>query len=170
MPATTSGARACHAAPLGSGSTCTFLPMCRLVRLRLRAKLSLRRLVVSLAERFNLSGRVSGLLSRQVRCARRQLFFLQQNATTACDGLLHNLRKFVKQPGQCHLQLNVIVGDINSSCRDLAKGADAKRHPVSRPGLLLHHEHGKAGGGLAQRRLDATQSLFLAEFVRKLDD
>ena len=55
------------------------------------------------------------------------------------------------QPGQRHFQLNMIIGNINRSRSQLTKGADAKRHPVTRPRLLLHHEHGKTGGGLAQR-------------------
>jgi hypothetical protein len=98
-----------------------------------------------------------------------ELFFFEENATAACNCLLHDLRKLVEQPGQRHFQLNMIIGDINRSCSQLTKGADAKCHPVTRPRLLLHHEHGKTGGGLAQRRFDPAQSLLLAEFVRELD-
>ena len=97
----------------------------------------------TIAARFELSGAFRKFAIATGVALAAQLFFLKQNATTACDCLLHDLRKLVKQPGQCHLQLNMIVGDINASCSHLAKGADAKRHPVSRPRLLLHHEHGE---------------------------
>ena len=105
---------------------------------------------------------------RRKGCSR--VIFFEENATATCNCLLHDLRKLVEQPGQRRFQLNMIIGDINRSCSHLAKGANAKRHPVSRPRLLFHHEHGKAGGGLAQRRFDPAQSLLLAEFVRDPDD
>jgi hypothetical protein len=71
---------------------------------------------------------------------------------------LPDLRKLVKQPRQRHFQLNMIVGDFNPSGSHLAKGADAKRHPVCRP---LHREHGKLEEALTQRRFDPTQSLLI---------
>jgi len=37
--------------------------------------------------------------------------------------------------GNRRVQLNMIIGDINRSCSQLTKGADAKRHPVTRPRL-----------------------------------
>jgi hypothetical protein len=65
-----------------------------------------------------------------------------------CDhGRRLSVARPVKQPRQRHFQLNMIVGDINPSGSHLAKGADAKRHPVCRPRLFLHREHGKTGGG-----------------------
>jgi hypothetical protein len=48
-------------------------------------------------------------------------FFFKENATTACDCLLHDLHKPVKQPRQRHFQLNMMVGDINPSGSPLAK-------------------------------------------------
>ena len=67
-----------------------------------------------------------------------ELFLLEQDATATGDRLLRDVRKLVKQPGQRHFQLDMIVGNINPSCSHLTKRADAKRHPVSRPRLLLH--------------------------------
>ena len=48
-----------------------------------------------------------------------ELFFFEENATAACNCLLHDLRKLVEQPGQRHFQLNMIIGDINRSCGHL---------------------------------------------------
>jgi hypothetical protein len=85
-------------------------------------------------------------------------FFFEENATAACNCLLHDLRKLVEQPGQRHFQLNMIIGDINRSCGHLTTARTSKRHPVT-PRLLLHHEHGKTEvallGALSRHDLDA---------------
>jgi hypothetical protein len=56
------------------------------------------------------------------------LFFLEKNAAT--DGLLHDLRKLLQQPGRRHFQLDIIVSDVNVTCSHLSKGPHPKTHPL----------------------------------------
>ena len=69
----------------------------------------------------------------------------QQQPAAIADRRLRQLREALQQPGQRDLQLDVIVRNIQMPEHRLPHRADAERHVVALPALLVDMEHGKAG-------------------------
>jgi len=86
------------------------------------------------------------------------------------DGGLRHLGKALQQPRQHHLDLDVVVGDIDLSGRDLSERADAKDHAVAGPALLLDLHHGNGCRSAAKPGLEPAHRFLAAETMRNGND
>src|SRR5689334_6945345 len=90
----------------------------------------------------------------------------QQFGTAIADRELGHLRKALQQPGQHHLQADMVVGDVDMAGGGLPKRADTKQHPVVLPALLVDSENGHAGCRARQPAFQPSHRLVAAELVR----
>src|SRR5262245_38599397 len=97
-------------------------------------------------------------------------FLVQEDPRPARDRLLDHLGELHQQPGQRHLEPDLLVADLNTAHGGLTQRAHAKVEAVLRPGLFLHLEHGKILRRRAKRRLDPAQGLLFTQAMRDDED